>query len=144
MTLAGALVGGVFVIRYGILRPMLFGAILVAITNLLFVVMVSKGHDLTWFTVIISADNFSGGFATSTFIAYLSSLVNMAYTATQYALFSSIMTLPAKIISGFSGVIVDTSGYEYFFTYTACLGIPAIVMVIWLIYRAEKIPDNPK
>ena len=138
MTLAGAIVGGVIVVRYNVLRPMLAGAIMVAITNLLFVTMVSKGHDLTWFTIIISADNFSGGFAASTFIAYLSGLVNTAYTATQYALFSSIMTLPAKIISGFSGIIVDASGYAYFFTYTACLGIPAILMVSWLIYRTEK------
>jgi len=138
MTLAGALIGGVVVVRYGILRPMLLGAVLVAITNLLFATMVSKGHDLTWFTVIISADNFSGGFATSTFIAYLSSLVNKAYTATQYALFSSMMTLPAKIISGFSGIVVDAAGYTYFFMYTASLGIPAIIMVLWLIARTEK------
>jgi len=138
MTLLGALSGGVLVVRYGILRPMLFGAIMVAIANLLFAIMVSKGHDLTWFTIIISADNFSGGFAASTFIAYLSSLVNTAYTATQYALFSSIMTLPAKVISGFSGIVVDSAGYTSFFIYTASLGIPAIVMVLWLIQRSSK------
>ncbi len=138
MTLAGALIGGVIVVRYDILRPMLLGALMVAITNLLFVVMVSKGHDLTWFTIIVSADNFSGGFASSTFIAYLSSLTNTAYTATQYALFSSIMTLPAKVISGFSGIVVDSAGYAYFFTYTASLGIPAILMVLWFMYRSQK------
>lgn len=138
MTLAGALIGGVIVVRYDIMRPMLLGAIMVAITNLLFVVMVSKGHDLTWFTIIVSADNFSGGFASSTFIAYLSSLTNTAYTATQYALFSSIMTLPAKVISGFSGIVVDSAGYAYFFTYTASLGIPAIMMVLWFMYRNQK------
>lgn len=137
MTLAGAIIGGVVVVRYGVKRPMLVGAILVAITNLLFATMVSKGHDLTWFTLIVSADNFSGGFASSAFIAYLSSLTNTAYTATQYALFSSIMTLPAKVISGFSGIVVDTSGYTYFFIYTASLGIPAILMVLWLIARTN-------
>lgn len=141
MTLAGAIVGGVIVVRYSVLRPMLAGAIMVAITNLLYVTMVSKGHDITWFTIIVSADNFSGGFAASTFIAYLSSLTNTAYTATQYALFSSIMTLPAKVISGFSGIVVDSAGYAYFFTYTACLGIPAILMVLWLIYRNDKINE---
>ncbi len=138
MTLTGALLGGVVVVRYGILKPMLAGAIMVAITNLLFALMVSKGHDLTWFTIIVSADNFSGGFASSAFIAYLSSLTNTAYTATQYALFSSIMTLPAKIISGFSGIVVDSEGYTYFFIYTAGLGIPAILMVIWLIAKNEE------
>lgn len=138
MTLTGALLGGVVVVRYGILKPMLAGAIMVAITNLLFALMVSKGHDLTWFTLIVSADNFSGGFASSAFIAYLSSLTNTAYTATQYALFSSIMTLPAKVISGFSGVVVDSAGYAYFFIYTASLGVPAILMVLWFIARNKK------
>ncbi len=138
MTLAGALIGGVFVVRYSILKPMLAGAVMVAITNLLYATMVSKGHDLAWFTLIVSADNFSGGFAASTFIAYLSSLTNTAYTATQYALFSSIMTLPAKVISGFSGIIVDSAGYSAFFIYTASLGIPAILMVLWLIRSNTK------
>jgi len=137
MTLAGAIIGGVMVVRYGIKRPMLAGAIMVAVTNLLFATMVSKGHDLTWFTVIVSADNFSGGFASSAFIAYLSSLTNTAYTATQYALFSSIMTLPAKVVSGFSGIVVDSAGYTAFFIYTASLGIPAILMVLWLIARMD-------
>ncbi len=142
MTLAGALTGGVFVVRYDIMRPMLWGAIMVAITNLLYATMVSKGHDLTWFTIIVSADNFSGGFASSAFIAYLSSLTNTAYTATQYALFSSIMTLPAKVISGFSGIVVDSVGYTYFFTYTASLGIPAILMVLWFMHRTHRIQQN--
>jgi len=137
--LAGAFMGGVFVVRYGILKPMLAGAIMVAITNLLFATMVLKGPDITWFAMIVSADNFSGGFSAATFIAYLSSLVNTAYTATQYALFSSLMTLPAKIISGFSGIVVDDFGYQYFFIYTACLGIPAILMVSWFIIRTEKL-----
>lgn len=137
MTLAGALAGGVIVVRYGIMRPMLLGAVMVAITNLLFATMVSKGHDLVWFTVIVSADNFSGGFASSAFIAYLSSLTNTAYTATQYALFSSIMTLPAKVISGFSGIVVDSAGYALFFIYTASLGIPAILMVLWLMHSQQ-------
>jgi len=139
MTLAGALIGGVIVVRYDILKPMLAGAIMVAITNLLFATMVSKGHDLAWFTLIVSADNFSGGFAASTFIAYLSSLTNTAYTATQYALFSSLMTLPAKLISGFSGVIVDSAGYTTFFIYTASLGAPAILMVLWFIARNNNL-----
>lgn len=142
MTLFGAITGGVIVVRYGIMRSLFMGAVFVAITNLLFVVMVSKGHDMLWFTFIISADNFSGGFASSAFIAYLSGLTNTAYTATQYALFSSLMTLPAKIISGFSGIVVDRAGYVYFFSYTACLGIPAILMVLWLMSREQGVERN--
>src|SRR5699024_11776884 len=81
----------------------------------------------------ISADNLSGGLAGSAFIAYLSSLTNTGYTATQYALFSSLMTLPGKFIGGFSGVVVDSYGYVTFFGYTALAGVPAILLAAWLI-----------
>ena len=136
MTIAGAALGGLLVIRYGIMRPLLLGAIMVALTNLLFAMMASVGADVLWLIAVISADNISGGLANAVFIAYLSSLTNQAYTATQYALFSSFMTLPGKFISGFSGVIVDNHGYIAFFTYAAAIGIPAILLVIYLMRRA--------
>ena len=132
MSMFGALVGGVLVVRYGIHRPLVLGAILVAVTNLLFAYLATLGPDLVWLSIVISADNFSGGLAGSAFIAFLSSLTNSAYTATQYALFSSIMTLPAKILGGFSGVIVEGYGYEWFFSYAAVLGIPAIIVALYL------------
>ena len=132
MTIFGAATGGVLVVRYGIHRPLVLGAILVAGTNLLFAYLATLGPDLIWLSVVISADNFSGGLAGSAFIAFLSSLTNSAYTATQYALFSSIMTLPAKILGGFSGVIVEGYGYEWFFSYAAVLGIPAIIVALYL------------
>lgn len=138
MTILGAVIGGSMVLRYGVMRILLLGAILVALTNLLFVQLAYAGHDLAWLTIVISADNFSGGLAGSAFIAYLSRLTNTAYTATQYALFSSLMTLFPKIISGFSGIIVDARGYIFFFTYAALLGIPAILMVLYLGYRQGK------
>jgi len=132
MTIFGAATGGILVVRYGIYRPLVLGAILVAATNLLFSYLASIEPDLVWLGIVISADNFSGGLAGSAFIAYLSSLTNAAYTATQYALFSSIMTLPAKIVSGFSGVVVEGYGYEWFFSYAAVLGIPAIIVALYL------------
>ena len=132
MTIFGAATGGVLVVRYGIHRPLILGATLVAVTNLLFAYLATLGPDLVWLSIVISADNFSGGMAGSAFIAFLSSLTNSAYTATQYALFSSIMTLPAKILGGFSGVIVEGYGYEWFFSYAAVLGIPAIVVALYL------------
>jgi MFS transporter, PAT family, beta-lactamase induction signal transducer AmpG len=135
MTILGAMIGGSLVLRFGVMRILLLGAILVSLANLLFAQLAVVGHDLTWLTIVISADNFSGGLAGSAFIAYLSRLTNTAYTATQYALFSSLMTLFPKIISGFSGMIVDTRGYVFFFTYAALLGVPAILMVIYLMYR---------
>ncbi len=134
MTIAGAAIGGILVTRYGILRPLLLGAIMVATTNLLFALLARSEPNLTLLATVISADNLSGGLASSAFIAYLSSLTNQAYTATQYALFSSLMTLPAKFLGGFSGIVVDARGYEFFFVYAAAIGTPAILLVAWLMW----------
>jgi len=133
MTIAGAGLGGILVVRFGILRPLLVGAVLVASTNLLFVWLAVSEPSLLHLAVVVSADNLSGGLATSAFIAWLSSLTNTSYTATQYALFSSLMTLPAKFLGGFAGIVVDTSGYASFFLYAGLLGIPAILLVIFLM-----------
>jgi len=135
MTITGAGLGGVLVVRFGILRPLLAGAILIAATNLLFVWLAVSEPKLSTLALVVSADNLSGGFATSAFIAYLSSLTNTTYTATQYALFSSLMTLPAKFIGGFAGWIVDSAGYATFFLYAGLLGLPAILLVIYLLQR---------
>jgi len=140
MTLLGAFVGGLLVVRYGILRVLLLGAILVSITNLMFALLADNGHSITGLAIVLSSDNFSGGLASTAFIAYLSSLTNRAYTATQYALFSSIMTLGPKFISGFSGVVIDAQGYIFFFGYAAALGLPAIFMVLYLMKQQK--PDG--
>lgn len=138
MTLLGAFAGGLLVARFGVLRCLLLGAVLVASTNLLFVVLAGRGPDISFLAVTISADNFSGGLAVSAFIAYLSSLTNRAYTATQYALFSSLMTLPGKFLGGFSGVVVEEAGYANFFFYAAALGLPAILLVIFLLLKRKE------
>jgi PAT family beta-lactamase induction signal transducer AmpG len=137
MTIAGAALGGLLVLRYGMLRPLLIGAILIMSTNLLFVWLAVSEPNLASLAVVISADNLGGGLATSAFIAYLSSLTNTAYTATQYALFSSLMTLPAKFIGGFSGWVVDTTDYASFFLYAGLLGLPAILLVIYLMQHQK-------
>ena len=132
LTLVGTAIGGVLVARYGIAGPLLLGAVMVALTNLLFATMAGLPASLLVLTAVISADNVSGGLANAVFIAYLSSLTNRSYTAAQYALFSSLMTLPGKFVSGFSGVLVDAFGYALFFCYAAALGLPAIALVIVL------------
>ncbi len=136
MLIFGGFLGGVMVARYGIMRPLLAGAVLVAATNLLFALLARSGPDLNLLILAISADNLSGGFAVAAFVAYLSSLTNTAYTATQYALFSSFMTLPGKFLGGFSGVIVDKAGYFDFFLYASAAGVPAILLVLYLMGRA--------
>lgn len=141
MTILGTSLGGVFVLRYGIMRPLLFGAIIVALTNLLFAVLAVVEPNLYLLAGVVSADNLCGGIASAVFIAYLSGLTNSAYTATQYALFSSLMTLPAKLIGGFSGEIVSGYGYDGFFVYAAVIGIPAIILVA-LVMRIPLTDSN--
>jgi PAT family beta-lactamase induction signal transducer AmpG len=144
-TVAGAYLGGLLVLRYGILRPLILGACMAAVTNLLFAHMAGVGPVKAWLAAVISADNISGGLANAVFIAYISSLTNQAYTATQYALFNSLMTLPGKFISGFSGIVVDAHGYAPYFIYVAFLGIPAIALAIYLWWRDrnEAEPQAP-
>jgi PAT family beta-lactamase induction signal transducer AmpG len=134
MTLIGAGLGGILVARYGVLRPLLLGAILAASTTLLFAGLALLPPSLPLLALVVSADHLSGGIGASVFIAYLSGLTNKAYTATQYALFSSLMTLPAKLTAGFSGIIVDGYGYASFFVYAACIGLPAIGLAWYLLH----------
>ncbi|WP_310625389.1 AmpG family muropeptide MFS transporter [Limnohabitans sp.] len=134
MTLAGAFIGGVLSMRFGLMRILMLGAVLSALTNLLFAWLATRGHDLTALIWVISADNLASGIASAAFIAYLSGLTNVNYSATQYALFSSMMLLAPKWLAGFSGVYVDAHGYEAFFTSTALLGAPVLVLV-WLASR---------
>jgi len=137
MTIIGAVLGGVFVTRFGVERPLIFGSIMIILTNLLFVSLAISKPDITMLAMVISADNLSGGFATSAFIAYLSGMTNKAYSATQYALFSSLMTLPAKFMGGFSGIVVDSVGYAYFFLYAGLLGIPALLLIIYILRQED-------
>ncbi len=142
MTIVGAAIGGALVVRYGIMRPLLLGAVMVAATNLLFAVLAISEPNLFLLAGVISADNLSGGIATSVFIAYLSSLTSTAYTATQYALFSSLMTLPAQLLGGFSGMVVDSYGYTVFFIYASIVGLPAIVLVLLLMRYQGRSKDH--
>ena len=138
MTIIGALLGGALTARFGLLRPLLAGAILAAGTNLLFAWMAGQG-GATWALVLtISADNLSGGIAGSVFIAWLSSLTSTTYTATQYALFSSLMTLPGKFLSGFGGLVVDTLNYPVFFAISAAMGLPAIFLIMVIMRHASR------
>ncbi|RYY90770.1 MAG: MFS transporter, partial [Comamonadaceae bacterium] len=142
MTLAGAFVGGVLSLRLGVMRVLMAGAVLSAASNLLFAWLGSRGHDLRALVMVVSADNLAGGIASAAFIAYLSSLTNINYSATQYALFSSLMLLLPKFIAGYSGAFVDAYGYPAFFTGTAALGLP-VLLLVWLASRSMAPPAGP-
>jgi MFS transporter, PAT family, beta-lactamase induction signal transducer AmpG len=163
MSILGALLGGALVFRLGASRLLAPSVFLIAASNLLFSWLAIIGRpDPLVLAAAISIDNLVTGVAGSVFIAFLSGLTNTAYTATQYALFSSIMTLPGKVIGGFSGVIVDWlqssardvpafaalldavgaapkfGGYAIFFAYTALLGLPALVLAVIVRRHFEK------
>ncbi len=138
VTLFGAAIGGVAIARYHLNGPLIFGAVMLAVTNLFFAAMAATGPELWLLVVTISADNLAAGFTGTVFIAYLSGLTNTAYTATQYALFSSIMTLPGKLVSGFSGFIVESIDWFSFFIYASGMGIPAIFLAIIVTRRQDS------
>lgn len=130
MTLIGALAGGALVNRFGVMKILFTGALLAAATNLLFALLAVSGPQIPLLTLVVSLDNLSAGIATAAFVAYLSGLTNINYSATQYALFSSIMLLLPKFMGGFSGITVDAIGYPSFFIGTALLGLPVLLLVI--------------
>jgi PAT family beta-lactamase induction signal transducer AmpG len=131
MTLLGAGMGGVLIVRFGIMPILLLGGLASAATNLMFVLLSGMGANMQMLVVTISCDNLSAGMATAAFVAYLSSLTNLRFSATQYALLSSIMLLLPRLLGGYSGVMVDKMGYANFFYATALLGVPTVILIVW-------------
>lgn len=137
MTLVGAFLGGALALRRGVMPVLLLGAVLSAATNLAFAWLAGVGHSLPALVGVVSADNLASGLASAAFIGYLSSLTNIRYSATQYALFSSMMLLLPKFVAGFSGDYVDAVGYAGFFASTALLGVP-VLLLVWLAMRGQR------
>ena len=137
MTLVGAFVGGALALRFGVMRILMLGAVLSALTNLLFAWLAGYGHSVPALIAVVSADNLASGIASAAFVGYLSSLTNISSSATQNALFSSLMLLQPKFVAGFSGDFVNAFGYAGFFTSTALLGLPVLVLVA-LAARAAR------
>jgi PAT family beta-lactamase induction signal transducer AmpG len=134
MTILGGFLGGILSVRFGVIKILFVGALLTALTNLLFMLLAIKGYDITLLYFVISADNLSAGLASAAFVAFLSRLTNISFTAMQYAIFSSLMTLLPKLIGGYSGSIVENIGYTQFFLVASLMGLP----VLWIIYLANK------
>jgi PAT family beta-lactamase induction signal transducer AmpG len=165
VTIAGALIGGFFVFRFGIMRSLFIGLFAVIAGNLAYALLAASGHSIPAFATAIVIENISAGFAGTALLAYMSSLTNAAFTATQYALFSSFYALPGKLLGGLSGVFVDwfathrqifepilpvlaalpekVVGFVPFFIATALAGLPALLLLI-LVYRREGDPSRIK
>ncbi|MBV5309155.1 MFS transporter [Chromatium okenii] len=141
VSIIGGVLGGLLATRYGVMRMLLLGAVVSAATNLIFVVFTQTGAQLGVLYFAVSADNLAAGFASAVFIAFLSSLTNVSFTAVQYAIFSSLMTLLPKLLGGYSGSIVENVGYPSFFLLTTLIGIPVIGLV-WLAGQWLAIRDG--
>jgi len=137
MTIVGGFIGGLLSMRFGVIRILFLGAVLSAATNLMFMVLAQVGYDMTWLYIVISADNLSAGIASAAFVAFLSSLTNISFTAMQFAIFTSLMTLLPKLLGGYSGSMVDAMGYPGFFMLTAILGLPVLLLIIITARRFE-------
>ena len=139
VTLFGVGFGGWAVVRYGVARCLVIATVLIASTNLFFAIMTQVGPELWMLAVTISADNIAQGFGGTVLIAYLSSLTSRNFTATQYALLSSFMALLPKFLAGYSGNVQESIGWLGFFLYAAALGVPAILLAIYVSRRHDSL-----
>ena len=139
--IAGAFLGGAVVVRLGIQKTLLIAMILGGVSNLLYLLLSVNHGNLVIFTAVIGGENLAGGFLGTAAVAWLSSLVNREYTATQYALFSSLVTLPGKLIGGVSGFMVTSMGYEGFFIFSTVAVLPALALFFWLQPRLAERKD---
>ena len=130
MTIVGGFMGGIWVMRHGVMRVLFISALLVVITNMMFIALYFAGKNVFVLYAVVSADNLVAGIATAAFVAFLSSLVNVQFTAMQYAIFSSLMTLIPKVLAGYSGSIVESIGYPGFFIFTGLVGLPILLLVV--------------
>ena len=141
MAIGGGFLGGLLAQKMRIMRAMMVGAVLACVTNLLFILLTYHPGSLPYMYLAVILDNLAAGLASAVFIAFLSALTSIRFTAVQYSIFSSLMTLLPKVIGGYSGSIVDSTSYPFFFLFTFALGIP----ILALIYYVDKhiiIGDN--
>ena len=141
-TLIGALLGGVLVKVQGIMRSLLLCGVLAALSNLIFAVQAALGADVGFLVVTIAVENVTGGMATTAFVAYLSALCRVAYTATQYALLSSFMAFARDVLAATSGLAAAALGWVGFFVLTAVLAVPGLLLLVWMIRRFPVEPGR--
>ena len=131
-TIIGGLLGGYFASKKGTMTALFLGALIASLSNLLFAWLATVDANINYLIMVITADNISSGFAGAAFVIYLSGLTSIKFTATQYALFSSIMLFLPKLIAGYSGAWVDVMGYSNYFMLTALLGMPVLFLIYWI------------
>jgi PAT family beta-lactamase induction signal transducer AmpG len=131
-TIVGGVIGGLASVHLGVMRSLFIGALISAFSNILFAWLALIAADVKILAFVITADNVASGFAGATFIVYLSALTSIKFTATQYALFSSTMLFLPKLIAGYAGGFVNLFGYPTFFIFTAIIGVPVLLLIMWI------------
>ena len=131
-TIIGGLFGGYFAMKFGTMITLFIGALIASLSNLLFAWLATTEANIKYLISVITADNISSGFAGAAFVIYLSGLTSIRFTATQYALFSSLMLFFPKLLAGYSGAWVDVVGYQTYFVTTALIGIPVLILIIYI------------
>jgi PAT family beta-lactamase induction signal transducer AmpG len=134
-TLAGVAAGGVLVARIGVFAALLLCGGLQALSNLLYAVQVWAGHDVAMLSLTIGAENLTGGMASSAFVAYLSGLCNRDFTATQYALLSSLATVGLNVLAASGGYLAERLGWVPFFVVSTAACAPSLIILLWLMRR---------
>jgi len=134
-TIAGALAGGVVASRLGVLRALIFCGLLQSAGNLFYVLQVIGGHRLDYLALCVAAENLTSAMAGAALVAYLSSLCSPAFTATQYALLSSLAAVGRTMLASGAGVLADRMGWELFFVFTTVATLPALVLLTWMMRR---------
>jgi PAT family beta-lactamase induction signal transducer AmpG len=131
-TILGAFLGGWLVLHWGMYRSLMICGLVHMLTNLLLVVQAGLGANEYFLIFSISAENLSGGMATTAFIAYLSALCKRHYTATQYALLSSLAAFGRTWLSTPSGWVSERLGWEWFFIVSCLISLPSLALLWWL------------
>jgi len=137
-TIAGGLIGGILVGRLGILRGLLVTGVLQMVSNLAYVALAAAGHDIGMLMVTVALENVCGGMATSAFVAYLSSLCSVAYTATQYALLTSLAGFTRDVLASSSGWFAGQLGWSSYFLFSTGLCLPGLMLLLWLSARPPR------
>ncbi len=132
-TLAGVAIGGILVIRLGIFRALLVSGVLQMLSNLMYVLQVWIGHDVLVLTLTIGTENLTNGMGSAAFVAYLSGLCSVAFTATQYALLTSLATIGVNLLSASGGFLADRLGWTPFFLLTTLACLPGLALLPWIM-----------
>lgn len=143
-TLIGLALGGAVAVRFGLFRALFITGILQALSNLMYVWQSFIGHDRLALIATIAIENVSGSMAAAVFVAYISRLCSLNYSATQYALLSALAALGTNFFSGFSGMLVQWLGWPWFFAFTTLTALPGMALLVWMMYRLPMENETPQ